>query len=159
MSCVVRVVVCRVIVRVVCVEEQRATFVMGGYYSMKVPAATGLRIIALNTVLYSINFVPSNSTALGSPQMAFFFFFFSFHSFWLTKIIWPQTRTIRARPTRRPTPTASSCGSRTNSPKPSSTTKRCVSCRVVSCRVVSCRVVSCAVRAVRVVCHSHELGP
>lgn len=45
-------------------EEQRATFVSGGYYSMKIPVAHNLRVIALNTVPYSVNFVPRNDTQL-----------------------------------------------------------------------------------------------
>jgi hypothetical protein len=77
-ACAVRVVSLCVSCVVSCAEEQRATFVTGGYYSIKVPAATSLRIIALNTVLYSLNFVPSNSTALGSPQIPLFLFLFLF---------------------------------------------------------------------------------
>jgi hypothetical protein len=51
-------------------EEQRGTFIRGGYYSMKIPAAKNLRVIALNTVLYSIDFVPSSNSSGKSPPIS-----------------------------------------------------------------------------------------
>ncbi len=129
-----------------CAEEQRATFVTGGYYSIKVPAATSLRIIALNTVLYSLNFVPSNSTALGSPQSLFFFSF----SFWLMRCGRRPVRLVHDQPAGRPQRPVRVAQEPT---RPSQDQQRkgvCRACRVVSCRVVSCRVVSCRARVVRV---------